>query len=69
MNNPIASAARQIDAAFAARQDGSEPLKCFITGENYVAYAKERDAILEAHGITLKDYLTWCEEQEQGEEV
>lgn len=60
MNDIITSAAATIAAVF----DAIAGDKGAITGEQYVAYTKARDAILTVHGITLADYLTWCEDQE-----
>lgn len=60
MNDIIASAANAIAAVF----DAIAGDRGAITGEQYIAYTKARDAILTVHGLTLKDYLTWCEDQE-----
>lgn len=60
MKNAIESANDAITAIFNTIADNAGA----ITGEQYTAYTVARDSVLARHGITLQDYLTWCDDQE-----
>lgn len=60
MKNDIALA----DDAIASVFDMLAEATGAITDERFAAYTAARDAILARHGITLQDYLTWCDDQE-----
>lgn len=59
METNFAAAADRITAVFNAIAGDTGA----ITGERYIDYTEARDAILADHGITLEDYITWCDEQ------
>jgi len=48
---------------FSAHSGGSDA----ITGAAYVDFDIAREALLTAHGVTMADYLDWCEAMEAAE--
>lgn len=48
---------------FSAHSGGSDA----ITGAAYIDFDLAREALLTAHGVTMVEYLDWCEEMEARE--
>lgn len=65
-NNEVMQALNTaVVALFTAHAGGGETL----TGSRYVDFDIEREALLAAHGVTMGEYLDWCEAMEATEDA